>query len=144
MKKVAPLLLFLLSTLSFSQDWKASYAEALTCAKEKSKPIILVFSGSDWCGPCIKLEKTIWQSDDFKSYANDHYILYRADFPRKKANQLSKDLTAQNGMLAERFNPKGHFPLVVLLDNEEQLLGTTGYKKATPNEYISHLNTFLK
>lgn len=144
MKKIAPLLLLLFSTMTFSQDWKVSYAEALTYAKEKSKPIILVFSGSDWCGPCIKLDKTVWQSDDFKSYANEHYILYRADFPRKKANRLSKDLTAQNGMLAERFNPKGHFPLVVLLDGEEQLLGTTGYKKATPKEYISHLNTFLK
>ena len=128
----------------FSQDWQPTYKEALDCAKENNRPLLLVFSGSDWCAPCIKLDRLIWQSEDFKVYAKDNYVLYRADFPRRKDNELSKELTNQNNQLAERFNSKGHFPLVVILNKEEEVLGTTGYKKARPEEYVDHINTYIK
>ncbi|MGF1560123.1 MAG: thioredoxin family protein [Flavobacteriaceae bacterium] len=128
----------------FSQDWQASYQEAVKASAENNEPIILVFSGSDWCAPCIKLDKNIWQSPKFKTYANEHYVLYRADFPRKKANQLSAERTMENVELADRYNPKGYFPLVVVLDKKGKVLGTTGYKKLTPTEYVSHLNSFIK
>ncbi|GAB5472214.1 MAG: hypothetical protein Mars2KO_03130 [Maribacter sp.] len=129
---------------SYAQDWQPSYTEAITLAVERERPLILVFSGSDWCAPCIKLDKWIWQSDEFRSYAKENYVLYRADFPRKKDNGLSKELVAQNRSLADRFNPKGYFPLVVLLNGSEEVLGATGFKKVTPSEYITHLNTFIK
>jgi len=103
-----------------------------------------VFAGSDWCAPCIKLERNIWQSSEFKTYAKNHYVLYKADFPRKKANQLSEELTKQNAELAERLNSKGHFPLIVILDSNDRVLGKTGYKKLNPDAYISLLNTFIK
>lgn len=144
MKKIISLILFLFSAVVFSQNWQPTYGEALACAKENNKPLILVFSGSDWCAPCIKLDKSIWQSEDFKSYAKENYVMYRADFPRKKSNRLSEEITGQNNELAERFNPKGHFPLVVVLNENEEILGTTGYKKITPWEYISLLNTLIK
>ena len=70
--------------------------------------------------------------------------MYRADFPRKKNNALSRELKNQNNQLADRFNSKGHFPLVVVMNASEEVLGTTGYKKATPTEYISLLNAFIK
>lgn len=128
----------------FSQDWQPTYSEALAYVKKNDRPLILVFSGSDWCAPCIKLDRLIWQSEDFRSYAKTNYVLYRADFPRKKANQLSKELKNQNSQLADKFNSKGYFPLVVILNKDETVLGTTGYKKTTPKEYIALLNTFIK
>lgn len=129
---------------AFGQEWQVSYSEALSCAKDQNKPIILVFSGSDWCAPCIKLDREIWQSEEFKKYADKNYILYKADFPRKKNNKLAEELEKQNKALADLYNPKGHFPLVVVLDKNEKMAGQTAYKKLSPTEYVSHLNSFLE
>lgn len=134
----------LLSVTVTAQEWQTNYAEAVVFAKDQDKPIILVFSGSDWCAPCIKLDREIWQSEEFTKYAKQNYILYRADFPRKKINKLAEEVTLQNKTLAELFNPKGHFPFVVVLDNNEKILGQTAYKKVSPTEYISQLNLFLE
>ncbi|MBM1106305.1 thioredoxin family protein [Aurantibacter crassamenti] len=132
------------SVNGFCQEWQANYATALAEANEQNKPLLLVFSGSDWCAPCIKLDKEIWKSEEFIANSKLNYILYRADFPRKKANKLPKDLEKQNKALADSYNPNGHFPLVVILSNKEKVLGQTGYKKVEPAAYISHLNSFLK
>lgn len=105
------------------------------------KHIILVFSGSDWCAPCIKLEKNIWESEAFTSYASEHWVLVKADFPRKKKNRLSKEATKQNEAIAEQYNPNGYFPLVLLLDSKGKVLGETGYKDISPESYISHLQS---
>lgn len=144
MRRISLFFFFFCAVFAFSQDWQASYQEAVKASAENNEPIILVFSGSDWCAPCIKLDKNIWQSPEFKTYADEHYVLYRADFPRKKANQLSAERTMENVELADRYNPKGYFPLVVVLDKKGKVLGTTGYKKLTPTEYVSHLNSFIK
>lgn len=144
LKKLVSLVIVFCSALGFAQHWQSDYAEALSLAAERELPLVLVFSGSDWCAPCIKLDQWIWQSDEFKAYAHENYILYRADFPRKKSNRLSEEQVVQNRELAERFNSKGHFPLVVLLNGGEEVLGTTGFKKMAPLEYIAHLNTFLR
>jgi len=144
LKIVAPILLFFFSVCTFAQDWQETYAEALALSAEENKPIVLVFAGSDWCAPCIKLDKGIWQSKEFKKYSKENYILYKADFPRKKKNQLSEALTKQNATLADRFNSQGHFPLVLVLNSKETVLGKMGYKKGTPENYISLLNNCLK
>jgi thioredoxin-related protein len=135
---------FLLSVAAHAQSWHQSYSDALARAQNEDKPIILVFSGSDWCAPCIKLDRTIWQSRDFKIHAQDNYVLYKADFPRKKANQLPEKIKIENQGLADTFNPDGHFPLVLVLDKDQKVLGKIGYQKISPGEYISLLNTFLK
>jgi len=132
------------SVLASAQNWKSSYEEALSISKEENKPIVLVFAGSDWCAPCIKLDRSIWQSSEFIQVAENNYILYKADFPRKKSNQLAAKIAKKNGALAATFNPKGHFPLVVVLNSKEEVLGKTGYKKLSPNQYISLLNSFMK
>ncbi|WP_343485667.1 thioredoxin family protein [Allomuricauda sp. d1] len=144
MKNLLFIALLGLSHTLLGQDWCAEYPSALLQAKEESKPIILVFSGSDWCAPCIKLEHEIWTSEEFKKYASEHFVLYRADFPRKKTNQLSETVGGQNRKLADKFNPKGYFPLVVVLDQDEETLGTSGYENLSPNAYIELLNSFLK
>ncbi|MGO4818258.1 thioredoxin family protein [Flavobacterium sp. W22_SRS_FP1] len=141
--KIAFLLLFF-ATVGYSQNWKTDFSQTTAEAIAQNKPIILVFSGSDWCAPCIKLDKTIWQSEAFKKYALTNYILQRADFPKKKQNQLPEELKKQNQSLAEKYNQEGIFPLVVVLDGKGKVLGKESYKNVTPEEYIDTLNSFLK
>jgi thioredoxin-related protein len=127
-----------------AQDWQTNFTLARKNAIEQNKPIILVFQGSDWCAPCIKLDREIWSTAVFKAYSKEHYIMLKADFPRKKENKLSDAQVEANGKLAEAFNRRGIFPLVVVLDTTGNLLGETGYKKTTPEAYIQELNRFLK
>lgn len=133
-----------MSLAVFSQDWESSYAETLSAAKIEDRPILLVFSGSDWCGPCMKLEREVWQSKEFRTYAESKLVLYKADFPRKKDHQLPLDQSKENNVLAEKFNPKGYFPLVVLLEKQQHVLGEAGYQKLSPQEYVSLINSFIK
>ncbi|RDY61991.1 thioredoxin family protein [Flagellimonas nanhaiensis] len=145
MKKLFCGIFFLFLGVLQAQDWQVNYNEALALAKEENKPIILVFSGSDWCAPCIRLKRHILDSEEFKDYAASHYILYNADFPRRKKNQLPEELMNTNKSLAEKYNPKGHFPLVVVLDNQESVLGEAGfYAKPSPEEYLALLNSFVE
>lgn len=127
-----------------AQEWNDDFKDAMAIAQQENKPIILVFSGSDWCAPCIKLDRDIWQSEEFKAYSKQNYVLYRADFPRKKENKLKDQLIQQNKELADRYNSKGYFPLVLVLDKNGKILGETGYKKTTPKSYISLFNSFGK
>ncbi|MEZ4809307.1 MAG: thioredoxin family protein [Allomuricauda sp.] len=128
-----------------AQEWQENFNNAVKVAKQEDKPIVLVFSGSDWCAPCIRLKRLILDSDEFKAYATSHYVLYNADFPRKKNNQLSPEKTNANKSLAEKYNPNGHFPLVVVMDKQQTVLGTAGFSaKSSPEEYIALLNSFVQ
>jgi thioredoxin-related protein len=135
--------LALINTLTFfGQNWHQSFEDAQKDAQTNNKTLVLVFSGSDWCAPCIKLDKEVWQSSEFKAYAAEHYALYKADFPRRKGNKLSENLEKQNKALAEKYNAKGYFPLVIVLNTQGEILGESGYQKVTPKAYISILNSF--
>ena len=126
-----------------AQDWQVSYGQAVESARAGNKHLLVVFAGSDWCAPCIKLDKKVWRSDVFRNHAREHYVLYKADFPRRKKNKLPEAIGNQNKMLAEEYNTQGHFPLVVLLDAEGKVLGRTGYRKGTPANYVEHLKSFV-
>ena len=144
MKKNIMILFLFIGTLSYSQNWETNFEEAKAQSILENKNILLVFSGSDWCAPCIKLENTIWKSEDFKKESEEKWVIYKADFPKKKANLLSAELTASNKKLAEQYNKSGNFPLVLLLDKTGSILGITGYKNITPQEYIQIIHSFEK
>jgi len=145
MKKIAFLIFILgVSLQANAQNWQTDFEQSKKIASEKHLPIILVFQGSDWCAPCIKLNKEVWSSEDFKSYSKDHFVMLQADFPRKKKNALEGPQEAQNKMLAEKYNKQGVFPFVVVLDANGKVLGETGYNKMSPKQYIDHLNAFVK
>jgi len=145
MKKISFLILFLLSTSAiFAQDWTTNFEEAKILASKRNQNIVLVFQGSDWCGPCIKLDREIWSTDIFKEFSKSHFVMLKADFPRRKANQLDSEQIRENTLLAEKYNPAGYFPFVVVLNSDGKVLGETGYKKVTPTEYIAHLKAFEK
>ena len=125
-----------------AQNWHYDFNEAKQIAQKENKQIVLVFSGSDWCTPCIKLEKEILSSDEFISYSNEHYVMLRADFPRKRKNRLSAEQQKKNDDLAETYNPNGIFPLVVVLDKNGKIIGETSYEKISPKQFIEKLNSF--
>lgn len=114
----------------FSPGWGLDMEQAKTEAKAEHKLILLYFSGSDWCGPCIKLKKDIYESEEFGAFANEHLVLVKADFPRQKKNQLDKKQTQHNEALAEKYNNKGKFPFSVLINADGKVLKEwDGYPK---------------
>lgn len=144
MKKVLLSLMLLFVASVYSQNWKSDFEDAKATAAKENKNIVLVFSGSDWCAPCIKLDKVVWQSEEFKKEAEKNWVTYKADFPKKKANQLAPELTEANKKLAEKYNKNGSFPLVVLLDKSGKVIGMTGFKNVSATDYIKLLHSFEK
>lgn len=125
-----------------AQEWQTDLNEARKIASEKNQTIILVFQGSDWCAPCIKLDTEIWSTAEFTAYSKEHFVMLKADFPRKSKNKLDKSQQEKNNQLAEKYNTNGYFPYVVVLDKDANVLGSTGYKKVSIEEYIKILNSF--
>lgn len=142
MKKTLFLLGLFFSTLSFGQQWETDFTIAQGKAQQQQKKLLLVFSGSDWCIPCIRLEKEVWRDKTFIGYAKENLILYRADFPKRKKNQLVKELKEANQQLAEVYNPNGYFPWVVVFDSYQQVKGTFVYTKTSVSSYIEQIKSF--
>ncbi len=124
------LISLLLSGLLTAPGWQLDFSQAKAEARQTHKPILLNFSGSDWCGPCIKLRKDVFESAAFGTFAADSLVLVRADFPRLSKNKLDARQTTQNETLAEAYNRQGRFPYTVLLDAEGHVLHEwDGYPK---------------
>lgn len=144
------IVILLISTIFFSfntitaQEWQTDFETAKQISASENRPIILVFQGSDWCAPCIKMNDEIWSSDEFKAYAKDHFVMLQADFPRKKKNALSNGQQQENNALFEKYNKRGYFPFVVVLDKDGNVLGEAGYEKTTPSAFIEKLETYIK
>lgn len=120
MKFLSILLTLLL--LESSPQWGLDFDKAKAEAVQNHKYIVINFSGSDWCGPCIKLKRDVLDTPEFLTFADKNLALVRADFPRLKKNQLDKKQTAQNEALAEKYNQEGKFPLTVLVGADGKVL----------------------
>ena len=105
-----------------SPQWHGNMQEAMQIAQKEHRCILLNFSGSDWCGPCILLRKEVFDAPAFSAFADTALVLVNADFPRMKKNQLSKDQQQLNEKLADRYNPQGKFPLTILLDEKGKII----------------------
>jgi thioredoxin-related protein len=136
-------LFFLIATNANAQNWERNFDTAKSLAVEQNKEILLVFQGTDWCAPCIRLETEIWSSKTFQELAEDEFVLLLAEFPRFDRNKLSEEQKAHNNRLAEKYNPNGFFPFVVVLDKNGAVLGETGYEKLSPREYFENLMTYV-
>lgn len=125
-------------------EWFVNYENAHNVAVQQNKYILLNFSGSDWCGPCIKMKKEVFESESFLSLAEKHLVLLRADFPRAKKNQLSKEQTKHNEALAEKYNPEGKFPFTLLLDSNGKVLKKwEGYVFSSQDVFIGDLQNTI-
>jgi len=141
MKILSILLTFFL--LEGSPQWGGDFEKAKADAIQNHKYIIINFSGSDWCGPCIKLKRDILDSPEFLKYATTNLALVRADFPRLKKNQLDKKQTGMNEALAEKYNQEGKFPLTVLVGADGKVLKVwDGYPAGiTTNAFIQEIQS---
>ncbi len=102
--------------------WSNDLDKAMKTAKQEHECVLLTFSGSDWCGPCIRLHKDYFENAAFENYAKDNLVTVNADFPRLKKNQLSKEQQKKNDEMADRYNKDGAFPLTVLLNADGKVL----------------------
>ena len=157
MKKLILLLFTIVSFTSFSQliegNWlnteKPEMNKAIEISQKTNKPIMLFFTGSDWCGWCKKLVKEVYKTSEFNTWARKNVVLVEVDFPRR--NKLSSELTAQNNSLKQIFQPRG-YPTVYFAkpvkgaDGNVQFktLGQTGYVAGGPTKWIASANQFLK
>ena len=131
---------FLCTTNFVPSPWLTNLDKAEQKAKTEHKLILLNFSGSDWCIPCMKLKADIFDSDAFQDYAKDKLVLVNADFPRKKKDQLSKEQQQQNDALAAKYNPEGRFPFTILLDsNGNKLKVWDGYYSQGPDNFVDEI-----
>jgi thioredoxin-related protein len=123
-------------------NWLTDIQKAETTAKQEHKLVLLNFSGSDWCGPCIRLHKEFFDGNAFNEFAENHLILLNADFPRSKKNQLSKEQQDKNNDLADMYNKNGIFPLTLLLSTDGKVLKTwEGYPSESILEFINEINS---
>ena len=111
-----------ISLLITSPSWKTNFEEGRAEAIKNNKLLLVNFSGSDWCLPCMQLKKTIFESEEFTSYASEDLVLVHADFPRQNKHRLSPDQKKMNEELASRFDPDGKFPYTVLMTGGGKIL----------------------
>ena len=133
-------LFFLLISNLFFPGWESDLEKARQLAVKDHKFILLNFSGSDWCGPCIRMHQEIFSGDGFKKFADDNLVLVQADFPLLKKNQLPKEQQKRNDRLADQYNAKGIFPLTILLATDGKVVKKwEGFPSITPEQFISQV-----
>lgn len=106
-----------------------------------TRPVLLVFSGSDWCQPCIRFEKQVLNDSMFMNYAAQHLEVVKADFPQRK--KLSPDQRRENEQLAEQYNPEGKFPHVVLLLPDRTVLAVLPTNAENGQAFIAQVKNHL-
>ena len=123
--------------------WLKDYVLARNKAKAENKPILMYFSGSDWCKPCIQFSREVFDQEEFRSYAAENLVLLKLDFPRYKKNRLTTEQTKHNEAQAARFNNEGSFPLVLIIDKDENILLQTGYRDGGMKGFINYMEEKL-
>ncbi len=154
MKKFLFLLSITLCSLSFqaqteTQEWHNDMNKAIQKSMETGKPLFLFFTGSDWCGWCIRLQKEVFQTPYFTQWAKENVVLVELDYPRKK--QLPDELKAQNQTMQQIFQVQG-YPAVYLVIPEVQQdgsvnfkpLGQTGYAAGGPESWCASASAMIK
>jgi thioredoxin-related protein len=122
-------------------SWVTDYKQAQQQAKANNKLLLINFTGSDWCGWCIRLQREVFSKPEFQEYAGKNLVLMEVDFPRGK--EQTQDLRLQNQNLAQQYNIEG-FPTIIVLNAEGKIVGALGYMQGGPNAFISELEKLRK
>lgn len=132
--------LFASVTLSLAKTgWDDDYEKSLAKAKEDQKMVLLDFTGSDWCGYCIKLDEEVFSTSAFKRFAKENLILVELDYPRGK--NLPKKTKEQNDGLKSKYGIRG-YPTIILLDSEgKEAARWVGYKATLLDELKDKVKT---
>jgi protein disulfide-isomerase len=126
-----------LTIVANGSDWQTGYDQGLATAKVARKCVLLDFTGSDWCGPCIQMKKAVFSKTAFLNYAKQNLVLVEIDYPRVKT--LSENTRKQNERLMHQYSiDKSGFPTVILLNPDGKILGQLeGYSGERPADIIA-------
>jgi thiol:disulfide interchange protein len=116
--------------------WMTDAPAALAKARNENKTVVMDFTGSDWCGWCIRLDEEVFSTAEFASYAKENLVLLKLDFPRGK--KLSATETQQNERLAQQYGIRG-FPTIVVLRPDGGEMGRLGYQPGGPKPWLESL-----
>ncbi len=122
-------------------NWETDFKKASSTAKASGKYLLLDFSGSDWCGWCIRLEKEVFSQEAFREFAEKTLVCVLVDFP--SAIEQTKELKQQNLNLARKYNIRG-YPTIIILSPDGKPVGKTGYLQGGPWEYARHLKKIIE
>ncbi len=128
-------------TASAESSWVTDYKKAQEDAKAGKKLMLLEFTGSDWCGWCMKLDKEVFSTPEFQNYASRNLILVKLDFPRRRPQ--TEALKKQNEQLAQKYGIQG-FPTIIVLNGQGEKVGELGYMNGGPSPFLAKLETLPK
>jgi thioredoxin-related protein len=127
--------------LRANELWTEDFAAAKAEAAKDNKDLLMDFTGSDWCGWCIRLKKEVFDQDSFKKEATKSYVFVELDYPRSK--QQSDAIKKQNKELSEQFGIEG-YPTIYLADSKGRPYAKTGYQQGGPEKYLASLTELQK
>jgi len=128
-------------TASAESSWVTDYKKAQEDAKAGKKLMLLEFTGSDWCGWGMKLDKEVFSTPEFQNYASRNLILVKLDFPRRRPQ--TEALKKQNEQLAQKYGIQG-FPTIIVLNGQGEKVGELGYMEGGPSPFLAKLETLPK
>lgn len=150
MKKLAITLLLVLGSFTIQAQeltWHTDMNKAIEASKKSKKPLFLFFTGSDWCGWCIRLQKEVFKTPEFEKWAKENVVLVELDFPRK--NMQTPEIQKQNMELQQTFAVQG-YPTVWFVNGSKkdgkinlEKIGSTGYVAGGPNAWLGAANQIL-
>lgn len=138
---IAAAALVCIGTARADTTWLTDFKQAQQKAKADKKLLLLDFTGSDWCGWCIKLKREVFSRPEFQDYATKNLVLMEVDFPRTKAQ--AENVQQQNMVLAQQYQIEG-FPTIVVLNGEGKQVGALGYVPGGPEAFIAELEKLRK
>ncbi len=144
MKKILLFTLLIITALPvFAGDdlWTDNYTSAKERSAEEGKYMFLFFTGSDWCGWCVKLKNEVLLKDAFLEYAKGNLVLMVADFPR--STPIEPKVKEQNRKLASDYGIKG-YPTVIILNPAGEEVQRTGYRQGGAEAYVNHLKAIIQ
>ena len=143
MKKFLALTFCLISTLQLfagGDGWETNFEKAKQKATQENKALLVDFTGSDWCGWCIKLKEEVFDHKEFSDFANKHFVLVELDYPQNKVQ--SDEIKAQNNKLKNTYQIQG-YPTILIMDAKGRPFAKTGYQAGGPPAYNKHLQALL-
>jgi thioredoxin-related protein len=151
MKKYIIIVFLLFNTMLLQAQeikWYTDVKEAITVSNKEKKPLLLFFTGSDWCGWCIRLQKEVLKTPEFNKWASENVILVELDYPRRTAQ--SEEIKKQNNELQQVFGIQGfptiYFANAKVTDGKTNFegLGSTGYVAGGPKAWLAVADSFVK
>lgn len=121
--------------------WYTDWDAAAKASKSSKKPILMDFTGSDWCGWCIRLKDEVFSTPEFQKWADKNVVLLEVDFPRQKPQSDAEK--KKNRALAEKYNIEG-FPTIIFAKPDGTAIGKYGYDEGGPANWTKKAEAMIK